>query len=881
MQVKADFTLSLADTSAGLSQVGGKGASLARLAGAGLPVPPGFYITTAAYHRFVAKYGLQEQILAAVSAAAPDQPAMLEETASRIRKLFAQHVMPDDIAEEIRRAYADLGTDAGLGEGDVPVAVRSSATAEDLPEMSFAGQQETYLNISGAEAVLEAAKKCWASLWTARAIGYRIQQNVDQDIVELAVVVQQLVPAQAAGVMFTANPFTGQRDQVMISAAWGLGESVVGGTVTPDMLTLDKASGQVTAQDVADKQVMTVRVASGTAEQPTPEALRRAPVLSDAQAAELARLGIQIEDLYGMPMDIEWAWTDGHFAILQARPITALPPAPSAPQMPPPTEWKLPTPKAIGFRSSIIEQLPDPLTPLFGTLGRRVINAGTVQLFNTLFGQGWVPDEVYVTVNDYAYFQMRFTLKSMGQMLIGLMRPSVWRIMLRTEARWRDEAHPRYVAVVERWQSRPPRELPAADLLTAACELLGEAVNTYTILQSGVVGIAMSVEMGFASFYDKLIKQHDDPPALTFLLGFDSLPIRAEKSLYDVAQWCREHPDLADYVIHTPTARLVAQLAEENAPLDLVADDWREWRDRFHTHLTRYGHTTYDLDFAKPTPTDDPTPLLGTVKMYLKGQGTNPYERQQALASHRDAAIQAVSGRLRGLRLKWFSKLLGWAHKYGPMREDSLADLGLGYPLLRRMLGELGCRLVEAGMIAQANDVYWLVEAEAVPAAAALDRGERLDSMTEAVRQRKTIWQAEKQAIPPVGLPVRSKMMKYVGKIGPARTGGQVGTVLKGVGASPGHVIGTARVLRGPEDFGQMQSGDILVAAITTPAWTPLFAMAAAIVTDVGGPFSHGSIVAREYGIPAVLGTGVATRRVHNGQIITVDGDAGTVTLRA
>lgn len=875
MQAESDFIVSFSDTFAGLSQVGGKGASLARLAGAGLPVPPGFHITTAAYHRFVAEHGLQEQILAAVSAAAPDQPATLEKASSQIGELFARGVMPDDIAKAIRRAYV------GLGEGDVPVAVRSSATAEDLPEMSFAGQQETYLNISGTEAVLEAVKKCWASLWTARAIGYRIQQNVDQDTVMLAVVVQQLVPAEAAGVMFTANPFTGQRDQVMISAAWGLGEAIVGGTVTPDMLTLDKSTGQVTAQDVADKQVMTVCVARGTAEQPTPETLRRAPVLSDAQAAELARLGVRIEDLYGMPMDIEWAWTDGRFAILQARPITALPPAPSAPRMPPPTEWKLPTPKAIGFRSSIIEQLPDPLTPLFGTLGRRVINIGTAQLFNSLFGQGWVPDEVYVTVNDYAYFQMRFTLKSVWQMLIGLIRPSVWRIMWHVEARWRDEAHPRYVAVIERWKSRPPRDLSAADLLTAACELLGEAVNTYTVLQSGVIGVAMSVEMGFASFYDKLIKRRDDPPALTFLLGFDSLPILAEKSLYDVAQWCREHPDLADYVIHTPTARLATQLVEEDAPHDLVADDWREWRRRFHTHLARYGHTTYDLDFAKPTPADDPVPLLGTVKMYLKGQGTNPYERQQALASRRDAAIQAVSGRLRGLRLKWFHKLLDWACRYVPMREDSLADLGLGYPLLRQMLGELGRRLVKGGMLTQADDVYWLYEIEAVQAAAALDRGESLGNMAEAISQRKAVWQAEKQATPPVGLPLHAWWMKHVEKIGPARTDSQVGEVLKGVGASPGRVAGTARVLRGAEDFGQMQPGDILVAAITTPAWTPLFAMAAAIVTDVGGPFSHGSIVAREYGIPAVMGTGVATRLIRTGQVITVDGDAGTVALKA
>jgi phosphoenolpyruvate synthase/pyruvate phosphate dikinase len=217
MQTKPNFTVALSDTSAGLFQVGGKGASLARLAGAGLPVPPGFHITTAAYRRFVAEHGLQERILAAVSTATPDQPATLEEASSRIGKLFAQHTMPDDIAEEIRRAYA------GLGEGDVPVAVCSSATAEGLPEMSFAGQKETYLNICGEEALLETVKKCWASLWTARAIAYRIQNNIDQSTVALAVVVQEMVNAEAAGVLFTANPMYGKRDEMVINAAWGLG----------------------------------------------------------------------------------------------------------------------------------------------------------------------------------------------------------------------------------------------------------------------------------------------------------------------------------------------------------------------------------------------------------------------------------------------------------------------------------------------------------------------------------------------------------------------------------------------------------------------------------------------------------------------------------
>lgn len=214
METNPNFIVPLADASAGLSEVGGKGASLARLAAAGLPVPPGFHITTTAYRRFVAEHGLQEQILSAVSTATPDQPAMLEEASSRIGKLFAQRAIPDDIAEAIRRAYAELG------RRDVPVAVRSSATAEDLPGASCAGQQETYLDIRGAGAVLQAVKRCWASLWTARAIAYRARQGIAPGSVAIAVVVQELVYPDAAGVMFTANPVNGIRDEIVINAAW-------------------------------------------------------------------------------------------------------------------------------------------------------------------------------------------------------------------------------------------------------------------------------------------------------------------------------------------------------------------------------------------------------------------------------------------------------------------------------------------------------------------------------------------------------------------------------------------------------------------------------------------------------------------------------------
>ncbi len=312
------LVLALDDVSATLEHVGGKGSSLARLAAAGLPVPPGFHITTTAYRLFVARHGLQEQILAAVSMASPDQPATCDVAAQTIAALFAQHPMPDEVASAIRQAYTRLGG------GDLPVAVRSSATAEDLPDLSFAGQQETYLNMHGEAQVLDAVKRCWASLWTARAIGYRIRNHIAAASVSLAVVVQELVPAEAAGILFTANPVTGVHDQIMINAAWGLGEAIVGGLVTPDTVVVDKNSGAIVTSEINEKDVMTVRKPIGTLEEPVPADRRMQAVLSPTQAGELARLGVRIEELYGQPMDIEWVLSADRFFIVQARPITTL-----------------------------------------------------------------------------------------------------------------------------------------------------------------------------------------------------------------------------------------------------------------------------------------------------------------------------------------------------------------------------------------------------------------------------------------------------------------------------------------------------------------------------------------------------------------------------
>ena len=326
---------------------------------------------------------------------------------------------------------------------------------------------------------------------------------------------------------------------------------------------------------------------------------------------------------------------------------------------------------------------------------------------------------------------------------------------------------------------------------------------------------------------------------------------------------------------------LANSLNEERVPQELDAKDWHEWQRRVLGHLQTYGHAIYDLDFAKRLPVDDPTPWLETLKCFVSGSGKDPHTRQQTAAAQREQATKRVLARVKGPRGRILRRLIQWAQKYAPLREDGLADVGLGWPLLRKLLQELGRRMSLARVIEKADDIFWLTEDEVERAAAALDRAESLGSISGQIEQRKAVWHAEQRVTPPPVLPRRAKWMwMSLEKWSPARADdASSGNIIKGVGASPGQVTGSARVLRGPEEFGRMKQSEVLVAAITTPAWTPLFALASGIVTDVGGPLSHSSIVAREYGIPAVLGTGVATQRIQSEKLIKVDGSAGVVTL--
>jgi rifampicin phosphotransferase len=389
-----------------LEIAGGKGANLGELVQAGFPVPAGFVVTTEAY-----RVG----------------------------------TITDELRAELAAAYAELGRP--------PVAVRSSATAEDLAEASFAGQQDTYLNVQGEHALVEAVQDCWASLQNPRAVAYREQQGIDAASVSMAVVVQAMVEADAAGVLFTANPTNGRRDQAVISAAWGLGEAVVSGAVETDNLVVAKTDGRVITRSTAEKMIMTGYADRGTVEREVPADRRCEPVLDDQAAAELTRLGSRVEAHFGAPQDIEWVRLSGEFHLVQSRPITALPP----PEADPPTDWSVPDRTAMYVRASIVEQLPDPLTPLFADLIDSSVTRSLQALFTELIGESVIDDSDVdlPTINGYAYY--RYSRAGMARLMLHM--GGAFKFLLGGGdhggvGRWRSYAHPRYRAVVDRWSGR-------------------------------------------------------------------------------------------------------------------------------------------------------------------------------------------------------------------------------------------------------------------------------------------------------------------------------------------------------------------------------------------------------------------------------------------
>jgi phosphohistidine swiveling domain-containing protein len=823
---------------------GGKGANLGELIAAGFPVPDGFVITTEAY--------------AYAADAARIDPGEPEAAARRFRST----PVPKAIAAQALEAYRALGAGA--------VAVRSSATAEDLPGASFAGQQDTYLGVAGDEAVLDAIRRCWASLWNERAVAYRRDHDIDDRDVKLAVVVQRMVEATAAGVLFTADPVIGRRGRAVIDAALGLGEAVVSGAVDPDHYVADPVTGEIAERTVQ----------------------RDEPALDDAMVRELAAIGLRIERHFGSPQDIEFAFdADRRLWIVQSRPITTLYPLPHEPAR-----------EAAGprvyFSASVAQGYFEPITPMGQEPFRRIgemlaeafargrrdggpVNSPVVEAGLRLFVDitpalrdplgrefvervtGVAESRSSVVIRKLA-LDPRFAPRSGSR--VGSIRrivPLVVRSRIPIFAlrllRLPDATRERYVRDVERVThiDLPPTATSATRL--DAFEKLIRSVPRFAMPR--LLGLVVAGMLSYAAASRLLGDRATRQELQSLTLGLPHNPTtEMDLALWALATGIRTDPASRKALLERPAAELAAAYRDRALP--------RPLQDGLAAFLARYGFRSIgEIDLGVPRWSEDPTHLLGAIGNYLQlGDGAlAPDEQFERGARQAEALVATLLGRVRGPRRRALRFFLGRVRALMGSRElPKYTLIRLLFTPMRELLKPVGEELAAAGRLESRDDIFFVTIAEARQALAGADL-----RATVAARRATHDRELARRHVPRVLLS--------------DGTDAEVALVdvpdgaLRGSPASPGVVTAKARVILSPQGA-RLKPGEILVAPSTDPGWTPLFLTAGGLVMEMGGMMSHGAVVAREYGIPAVVGVAGATERIATGEEITVDGSAGVVS---
>jgi phosphohistidine swiveling domain-containing protein len=919
------------------------------MANAGFHVPDGFLVTTAAYRGFVADNNLQDQILELAKPSVVQGRASFEQSSANIQALFADIELAAEITTEIRQAYESL-------DGGPPVAVRSSANAEDLPGLSFAGQQETYLNVTGADAVVAAVKNCWASLWTAQAISYRHQNGIEQDSVAMAVVVQIMVPSEVSGILFTANPATGERNEIIINASFGLGEAVVSGQVTPDTYIIDKANKTVKETMIGPKEQKIISDGEqGVRMEDVSAAEREQSSLSDDMLTELIDTVLRIEQLYdGLPQDIEWAFASARgtpsgspaedsgykLHLLQSRPITNLPVQPVE------VEW-IPTPPAKALvRRQIVENMPDPVCQLFEQLYLTEGLEMPRKDNSPMVGGG----PVFVTMNGYAYQradwkqlqpkkdqktrevteedleaqeaalarQMEEAIKAQlqqksiveqeerdmelmaadlseedrkafrefeasqnvddlaHQVTMPRSNTSVYMFASKTDfndrqlAEWHDETMPRLKGIGEKWAKLDLTTASDEELLAGIREMGNEEGNYWSSNASHTFGVAKSTDSHLQDFLETHLPDHNYISG-QFLSGIESKTMQANADLFEIAKLVRANEELTYLVIITP-AQFLMDALREHADASAVVEG-------IDQYLNTYGHQGYSMDFVEPTQVEDPSALFATIKAMVQDDGYDPKNQGIKASAIREQKFAEVSELLSGIEYWQFHHRLWLARKYNYIREEVAFYFGYTWKVLRPMATELGRRMVAAGTFLTSEDTYFMVTDELDQAITARKSGKSLPELGKLAAQRRELREARKRHHPPGTVPEEASNVPGIRFKQTQIKNDENSDTMRGFTVSSGRITAAASVITGPADFDKMVPGSILVSPLTTPAWTQLFAHAVGLVTDIGSILAHGSIVAREYGIPAVLGVGDGTKRIAHGQMITIDGDAGTVEI--
>jgi len=876
------FVYPLEDAPEDAAVAGGKAAGLGRLARAGLSVPPGFVLTAGAFGAFLAACGLDR-------AEGPVSDGALLE---RLRAA----PWPDALRAELDAAYEALRRRAG----DAPLAVRSSATAEDGAGASFAGQHLTLLNVRGADALRDAVLACWASLYADAALAYRRARAVDEDGPAMAVVVQALVPAEASGVAFTIDPVSGDRDVVLIDAAWGLGEGIVGGLVTPDHFAVRKHDGALLRREVSAKRVRIVAAPDGgTRAERLADDRAAAPALSDAQAVELARLAARIEEAAGVPQDVEWALADGRFFILQSRPVTAAADAAAGEGWV--SEFDSPTsPETIWTSANVQEVLPGQLSPLNVSMTRDLIDrwgAGPAREIGVKLKN---PDPFSAYFYGRAFLNVSMMLEMAGQAPFA----SVEAIMEQYFGQARDqfEAPPqqrslarlwRYAVVTPRvlWFSfRLPARIRKAERIVAryARDLAERPVaarseeeliaTSERELESGTeIAIIHVSGGGITSGNFEWLRRITErwlgdasgslqARLVTGLAGVESAQPAYE--LWDISRAVLASDALRDAFAPRDGAEIEQRLAA------LGGEDVAAFRQQIEVFLARHGHrSVMEAEAAARSWAEDLPTVYSMVRNYLHADaGADPRRVEERQRREREEATRMALARLRWWRRPIFRFALRGAQRWVVLREHTKSLFVRAVDHGRQMSRELARRLVARGALDDVFDLYYMTWDEAM----ALARGalSREDAYASIAR-RRTEEERNRHVLLPETFRGRPTPLRLSDLALPEER------VLRGIAVSPGRVTGRARVIMDPRLDAAIEPGEILVAPVTDAGWTPLFIAAAGIVVDVGGSLSHGSTVAREYGLPAVVNVKHGTRVILTGQTITVDGTEGLVVLEA
>jgi pyruvate,water dikinase len=900
--------------SASIALVGGKGANLGELKRAKLSVPHAFCITTRAYQQLVETNSLLGPIVAELAGLDYDDAAEIERRAARIRQKILAAGTPGEIEAEIRDAYGRLESE--LGEG-VRVSVRSSATAEDLPGTSFAGQQDTYLNIRGADEVLAHVKRCWASLWTDRAISYRQRQGFRHEEVLLAVVVQEMFPSEVAGVLFTANPVTSNPKELFLNASWGLGEAIVSGRVNPDQYVIDKDSLAIKDKEIHDKLVMTVgpEAGQGSSEVEVPQEMQSVETLADEKIRELAEIGLRIEEHYGFPQDIEWGHSDGRFAILQSREVTA-----ADIDFPEGMEgWQTPAALAeltnerwVWSRAYSDELQTGPSTPLFYTFAQphRIKTKllaleflgidefagyasesyqdmplfrwyGARAYYNTSLEKEWVRLFIPPFARDEVALlpfpeDQREEIRNMPFDWWGFIRRLVKIEFTHPTRGLLGSTHFLYDHF-ESWVDRANRVWDDYDIESAGS--IGELFLTLLRGREGNeldenVALPFNILLyvlphGLRRLCELWCDDEDGEVFGSLISGLQTPTGEQNAAVWELSRKIRQSPVLMELMNEDDPAKILGALES--------SEDGRRFKVDFDGFLADYGHRgANERDPYHFRWCQKPERVFPSLKPLLTlGEEDSPVLFEQRLRERmletKAACLKKIrsqpAGALKSAVFKWVVELVQDYFYYRDWERFQNDKDGLHF---RPLLTKAGRMLVDRDLLTDAEDVFFLGIHEVM----ALDGG-TLSTRDAAIRirARRRVYDRYTRKEPP----------KYV-RGWETFDDGQLaddGQGLRGTAASSGSVTGRARVCRSLDEIGRVEKGDILITVATDPAWTTVFSIIGGVVVETGGVVSHAVMISREYGIPCVANLSQACDLIPDGRTITLDGGSGRVLIHA